>query len=655
MDRAGKSSGQARMALQQLPMQFTDIWVSLAAGQNPMTVFIQQGTQIKDSFGGAGPALKAMAGYLKNMITPLTASAAAATAVGVAMYQAASRTDEFEKALALTNNGIGSSVSELQRLADAIGEQTGNAGAARDAILQMVNSGENSLERLSTVASHVALRNKATGESVEDLIKQYDEIRKGPAKALVELSDKYNFLTAEQYKHIRALEAQGDSQEAVTYATRVWGDASDDAANRIIENMNSVDRSLNWLKGEFRDFWDWLGEAGEGALSRALGGAGVGNNSDRINFLKDQVSELKQELDRPWWNPNPAADTFEAQLRTFQSELTIRQSIAEAQQLSVSLTGNQQSAQSEIIQTLETGLDNAKQYRTTQAQINDLFDTRKQQVAALAEADNPTDRAAIEDSIEAIDSRIDSLKRSTAAYRDNQAAQREAAKSAQDFARALEMQDRQYRSLMDSLYPVQASYRNFTDGQNTLNTAYEQGKLTVEGYLNALNRLYAAQQSVQSASQAYGQGFGAEIGSRGDVGSPTDPSAMGAGQSDQWDQWLESARTAFTDFDNLNRQAAESFTGGMGDAIESMVFDFENLGDAAQGVFEGVGRTFVNTLGQMGSQWLAYQAIQLATGQSTQAAASAGAAANGAARRRRARRRTAWQPFRRPPSRHRGR
>jgi phage-related minor tail protein len=37
-----------------VPAQFQDIIVSLQGGQNAMTVFLQQGSQLMSMFGGAG-------------------------------------------------------------------------------------------------------------------------------------------------------------------------------------------------------------------------------------------------------------------------------------------------------------------------------------------------------------------------------------------------------------------------------------------------------------------------------------------------------------------------------------------------------------------------------------------------------------------------
>ena len=58
--RAGISVGQYSAALRTLPAQFTDIATQLAGGQSPFLILLQQGGQIKDSFGGLGPMLQAL-------------------------------------------------------------------------------------------------------------------------------------------------------------------------------------------------------------------------------------------------------------------------------------------------------------------------------------------------------------------------------------------------------------------------------------------------------------------------------------------------------------------------------------------------------------------------------------------------------------------
>jgi phage-related minor tail protein len=68
---AGRGALTARelaFATRGLPAQFTDIAVSLQGGQNPMTVLLQQGGQLKDMFGGVGNAARAMGGYVASLV-----------------------------------------------------------------------------------------------------------------------------------------------------------------------------------------------------------------------------------------------------------------------------------------------------------------------------------------------------------------------------------------------------------------------------------------------------------------------------------------------------------------------------------------------------------------------------------------------------------
>ena len=56
--KAGISVGQYKAAMRTLPAQFTDIATQLAGGQNPWLILLQQGGQVKDSFGGMIPMFR---------------------------------------------------------------------------------------------------------------------------------------------------------------------------------------------------------------------------------------------------------------------------------------------------------------------------------------------------------------------------------------------------------------------------------------------------------------------------------------------------------------------------------------------------------------------------------------------------------------------
>lgn len=101
---------------------------------------------------------------------------------------------------------------------------------------------------------------------------------------------------------------------------------------------------------------------------------------------------------------------------------------------------------------------------------------------------------------------------------------------------------------------------------------------------------------------------------------------LSEGNNSFWSQWLEAAESNLTNFDELSAVTIESFSNKMGDALEAVVFDSESLGDAFQGVMQGLVRNTVNALGQMAAQWLAYKLVQMAIGKSTAIAGATGMA-----------------------------
>ena len=83
------SLGQYQNAMRMMPAQMTDVVTQLAGGQNPLLIAIQQGGQMRDSFGG----FKGMFEGIASVITPARIAAlglaGGVAAVGKAMYDGA--------------------------------------------------------------------------------------------------------------------------------------------------------------------------------------------------------------------------------------------------------------------------------------------------------------------------------------------------------------------------------------------------------------------------------------------------------------------------------------------------------------------------------------------------------------------------------------
>ncbi|MCT7656168.1 hypothetical protein MBH78_19130 [Oceanimonas sp. NS1] len=95
-----------------------------------------------------------------------------------------------------------------------------------------------------------------------------------------------------------------------------------------------------------------------------------------------------------------------------------------------------------------------------------------------------------------------------------------------------------------------------------------------------------------------------------------------------WERYLAAAEDSLMNFDELAGDMISNFSSRFGSAFESMIFDAESLEDAMSNLAEGMLRSVVNAIGQMIAQWLAYQAVQLLVGKTSQASGAAALTAN---------------------------
>ena len=100
-EQVGKSAGLAGHHMQNLAFQANDVVVGLMSGQKPMTVFMQQGTQIGQIMAqagvGVGGLAKAVGGMVGNFAAAHPVLAVMAVAAGVAAGALSLITDEINK------------------------------------------------------------------------------------------------------------------------------------------------------------------------------------------------------------------------------------------------------------------------------------------------------------------------------------------------------------------------------------------------------------------------------------------------------------------------------------------------------------------------------------------------------------------------------
>ena len=257
----GVSAGQTAAAMRQLPAQFTDIATSIQGGMPIFTVLLQQGGQIRDSFGSVGGALRGVATGVMSMINPVTVAAAAIGGMALAWKQAADAQFEFDKALITTGNASGKTTEDLQDLVGTLDTLDGvTRGAAADAVLEVAKSGRFAGEQFDQVAAAAARMEGATGQAIDTTIDKFKDLAKDPVDALLKLNETEHFLTQTQLDRVTALEKEGREQEAVAEAVRIYSDHLDDVARQANEAMPAMSRWWRAVKDEISGATGQLGQ-----------------------------------------------------------------------------------------------------------------------------------------------------------------------------------------------------------------------------------------------------------------------------------------------------------------------------------------------------------------------------------------------------------
>ncbi len=256
------SIGQYNNAMRMLPAQFTDVVTQLAGGQNPLLIALQQGGQTRDIFGGFGNMFKGIASLISPVKIAMAGLAGGVAAVGAAAYQGSQEIKAYENALVLAGGAAGVSAGQLQNAAVAVGNATGGYGQAREAVLAFVAEGKIGADSYQRFSESVVRQSQATGQSVGELVQQYTSIAEDPVKAVQNLSATYKSMTADVYRQVKALQAQGREQEAVALVQNRYAAESDEMAKRVLENLGSIESGWKSVKEAAAGVWDDLKNIG---------------------------------------------------------------------------------------------------------------------------------------------------------------------------------------------------------------------------------------------------------------------------------------------------------------------------------------------------------------------------------------------------------
>ncbi|ELA3304570.1 TPA: phage tail length tape measure family protein [Klebsiella pneumoniae] len=293
LGKTGQSAAQTANAMRMIPAQMTDIIVGLSTGQSPFMVLMQQGGQLKDMFGGIGPAIKGVGGYVLGLINPVTLAAAAVGVLGLAYYKGSQEQDEFYKSLTLGGNLVGKTSGQLADMAARVSVAANTTtGAAASTLNQLVSSGKVAGDSLERVTTAIVKISDATGIATEKLVSDFNDIAADPVAAITKLNDQYHFLTLATYNQIKALQDEGNQQDAARVATDAYANAMQQRANDIHQNLGLLENA-----------WDSLGKTAKGAWDAMLNIGREQTLTDKLATLNESIAEAqKGQKDGGFWN-----------------------------------------------------------------------------------------------------------------------------------------------------------------------------------------------------------------------------------------------------------------------------------------------------------------------------------------------------------------
>jgi hypothetical protein len=235
-------TGLARHEMINLNRQLTDVGVSLASGQSPFMVLVQQGAQVADIFGSSktgtvGGALK----QIVNYVGPIRLVAGGIAGIAAAGYLASSALSGSLKALDDVAKTANTSIGALHGLQTAAGFK----GIGSDDFQKAMGRFADDVYRAKTGAGELAEFLRAYGQSAksfEDAISKVAELIKNASSDQQRLQLLQQAGLPATMDWVRLLSQGGD---AIKLAIKSGDDFDNGPAARMIARAREFDDAWN--------------------------------------------------------------------------------------------------------------------------------------------------------------------------------------------------------------------------------------------------------------------------------------------------------------------------------------------------------------------------------------------------------------------------
>ncbi|HEJ9267230.1 TPA: phage tail length tape measure family protein [Klebsiella oxytoca] len=368
LGKTGMSARQTAFAMRMIPAQMTDIVVGLSTGQSPFMVLMQQGGQLKDMFGGIGPAIKGVGGYVAGLINPFTLAAAVVGVLGLAYYKGSQEQEEFYKSLVLTGNQVGKTSGQLADIAARAGiAADSTTGKAASTLNQLVSSGKVAGDSLERVTTAIVKTSDATGIATDKLVGDFNDIAADPVATITKLNDQYHFLTLATYNQIKALQDEGNQQEAARVASESYSATLIQRSSDIKENLGLLESAWAALGRGAKSAWDAMFDVGrEKSLEQLL--------ADAQKRVKNSTAGYVRDI---WGNVTGLSSQSSAEINFLQRAINLQGDLNGAQAAGQKQQDMAIKSQDEFNKLVEAGRSSAEKRVKVEAQLNRLIAQNK--------------------------------------------------------------------------------------------------------------------------------------------------------------------------------------------------------------------------------------------------------------------------------------
>ncbi|EMZ4120362.1 phage tail tape measure protein, partial [Escherichia coli] len=307
--KAGISVGQYKAAMRTLPAQFTDIATQLAGGQNPWLILLQQGGQVKDSFGGMIPMFRGLAGAITLPMVGVTSLAVATGALAYAWYQGDSTLSAFNKTLVLSGNQSGLTADRMLTLSRA-GQAAGlTFNQASESLAALVNVGVRGGAQFDAINQSVARFASASGVEVDKVAEAFGKLTTDPTSGLMAMARQFHNVTAEQIAYVAQLQRSGDEAGALQAANEAATKGFDDQTRRLKENMGTLETWADRTARAFKSMWDAVLDIGrpDTAQEMLIKAEAAFKKADDIWSLRKDDYFVNDEARARYWDDREKA------------------------------------------------------------------------------------------------------------------------------------------------------------------------------------------------------------------------------------------------------------------------------------------------------------------------------------------------------------